>query len=199
MPIPKDIKEITYLAKGKRGVIYTGTLNGKKVSIKKKHPDSEAIGRIKNESKFLKILNKHKIGPLLLKTGKDYLIYRYVKGIFLPEFLKKEKSKEKKKKIIINILKQARTLDKLKINKLEFTRPLKHVFVKYPKVVIIDFERCYHTENPKNVTQFCQYLIKGKYMKNNLKVFKNYKENQTEKNFKEILKLIKEKRKVKLL
>ena len=186
-----NIKEIEYLAKGKRGIIYTGMLNGKKVSIKKKHPDSEAIGRIKNESKFLKILNKHKIGPLLLKTGKDYIVYKYVEGIFLPEFLKKEKSKEKKRKVLVTILKQARTLDKLKINKLEFTRPLKHVFVKYPKVVIIDFERSYYTETPKNVTQFCQYLIKGKYMENKVKTFKNYKENQTEKNFKEILKLIK--------
>jgi len=186
-----NIKDIEYLAKGKRGVVYTGILTGKKVSIKKKHPDSEAIGRIKNESKFLKILNKHKIGPLLLKTGKDYIVYKYVEGIFLPEFLKKEKSKEKKRKVLVTILKQARTLDKLKINKLEFTRPLKHVFVKYPKVVIIDFERSYYTETPKNVTQFCQYLIKGKYMENKVKTFKNYKENQTEKNFKEILKLIK--------
>ena len=199
MPIPKDIKEITYLAKGKRGVIYTGILKGEKVSIKKKHPDSEAIGRIKNEANFLKILNKYKIGPELIRTGKDYLVYIYVEGVFLPEFLKKEKNNERKNKVLINILKQARILDKLKINKLEFTRPLKHVFVKYPKVVIIDFERSYYTKNPKNVTQFCQYLIKGNYMKNNLKVFKNYKENQTEKNFKEILKLIKEKRKVKLL
>jgi putative serine/threonine protein kinase len=196
MNIPGNIKNIEYLAKGKRGIIYTGTINKQKVSIKTKHPNSEAKDRIKNEAKFLRLLNKHNIGPKLIKSGKDYLIYKYVEGTFLPEYLKEEKSKEKKKRIIINILKQARTLDKLKINKLEFTRPLKHIFVKYPKVVIIDFERSYYTKNPKNVTQFCQYLIKGNYMKNNLKVFKNYKENQTEKNFKEILKLIKEKRKI---
>ena len=32
-------------------------------------------------------------------------------------------------------------------------------------------------------------------MENDIKVFQNYKENQTEKNFKEILKLIKKKKK----
>jgi predicted Ser/Thr protein kinase len=185
------IKDKKYLAKGKRGVIYTGILKGVKVSIKKKNPDSEAIGRIKNEAKFLKILNKYNMGPKLIESGKDYIIYIYVEGDFLPDFLKKEKSKEKKKKVLISILKKARILDKLKINKLEFTRPLKHIFVKYPEVKMIDFERSYYTKNPKNVTQFCQFLIRRKYMKNNLKVFKNYKENQTEKNFKEILKLIK--------
>jgi len=190
-----NIKGIEYLAKGKRGVVYTGILNGEKVSIKKKHPGSEAIGRIKNEAKFLKILNKYKVGPLLLKFGKNYIIYRFVEGIFLPEFLKKEKSKEKKRKVLINVLKQARTLDKLKINKLEFTRPIKHVIIKYPKVTIIDFERSHYTEKPKNVTQFCQFLIKSKLMRNNLKILQQYKKEQTEKNFKEILKLIKEKKK----
>ena len=192
MKLPKNLR---YLAKGKRGIIYTGILNGKKVSIKKKNPDSEAIGRLKNEAKFLKILNKYGVGPKLLKSGKDYIIYNYVEGIFLPEFLETEKSLIKKKKVIINILKQARIQDKLKINKLEFTRPLKHILIKYPKVTILDFERCYYTEHPKNVTQFSQYLIKNNLMENDIKVFQNYKENQTEKNFKEILKLIKKKKK----
>ena len=190
MNIPKNIKDIKYLSKGKRGVIYTGILNNQRVSIKTKNPNSEAKGRIKNEIKFLKELNKYKIGPTLVKSGKDYLIYNYVEGMFLPEYLKKEKSKEKKKKVIINILKQARVLDKLKINKLEFTRPLKHIFVKYPKVTIIDFERAYYTEKPKNVTQFCQFLIIAKLMKNNVEVLKNYKKYQTEKAFKEVLNLL---------
>ena len=111
MNIPKNIKDIEYLSKGKRGIIYTGTLNNHKVSIKTKNPNSEAKERIKNEIKFLKELNKHKIGPTLVKSGKGYLIYNYIEGMFLPEYLKKEKSKEKRKKVIINILKQARVLD----------------------------------------------------------------------------------------
>ncbi|MBT3394927.1 protein kinase [archaeon] len=188
--LKKSIKEMTYLAKGSRGIIYTGIYKNKKVAIKTKSPESEAIGRLKNESEFLKLLNKHNIGPTLLNSGKEYIIYEFVEGEFLPEFLIKEKDKKKKKKILINILKQARKLDKLRINKLEFTRPLKHVLIKYPKVKILDFERCYYTESPKNVTQFCQFLINRKLMKKEIKILQQYKENQTEKNFKEIIKKI---------
>ncbi|MDP2672671.1 MAG: hypothetical protein Q8O84_02570, partial [Nanoarchaeota archaeon] len=58
--------------------------------------------------------------------------------------------------------------------------------------------RCKITENPKNVTQFCQYLTsKTIYLilnnrgikidvKDLIKSMKNYKKKQTEKNFKKI-------------
>jgi predicted Ser/Thr protein kinase len=191
MGFKKDIKDLKYLAKGKRSVVYTGIYKNQKVAIKSKRPESEAKGRLENEAKFLKILNKHKIGPILLKSGKDYIIYKFVEGTLLSGFLEKEKDKSKKKKVLINILKKARILDKLKINKLEFTRPIKHVFVKNSTVKIIDFERSYYTENPKNVTQFCQFLMSRGLMKKDIKKLKQYKDNQTEKNFKEILKEIK--------
>lgn len=186
--IPKSIKNIKYLAKGKRSKVYTGIYKNQKVSIKIKHPDSKARDRIKNEAKFLKILNKYNIGPKLISSGKEYIIYKYVDGELFIDYLK---NKEKKTDIIKKILKQCRVLDKLKINKLEFTRPIKHIFIKNKKVTIIDFERCYKTDNPKNVTQFCQFLISRKLMKKNIKVLQKYKETQTEKNFKEIIELIK--------
>jgi putative serine/threonine protein kinase len=184
------LKNITYLSRGKRGIIYKAIYKKQKVSIKTKLPSSDAKGRIKNEGKFLKILNKYKIGPELIKSGKNYLMYRYIEGEFLPDFLDRETDKEKKKKIIIKILKQIRILDKLKINKLEFIRPLKHIFIKNEKITMIDFERCYYTDSPKNVTQFCQFLINRKLIKKNIKLLQQYKENQSEKNFKEILNTI---------
>jgi predicted Ser/Thr protein kinase len=48
---------------GKRGLIYTFKKNNKIYAIKIKNPKSEAEGRIENEVKFLKILNKDNIGP----------------------------------------------------------------------------------------------------------------------------------------
>jgi len=184
------LKNIEYFSKGKRGIIYKAIYKGKKVSIKTKLPSSNAEGRIKNEGNFLKILNKYDIGPKVIKNGKNYLMYEYVEGEFLPDFLEKETNKKKKKKIITKVMKQARVLDKLKINKLEFTRPVKHVFIKNEKITMIDFEKCYFTDSPKNVTQFCQFLINRKLMKKNIKLLKKYKEKQTEKNFKEILRTI---------
>ena len=188
--IPKTIKNVKYLAEGKRSVVYTGYYKGQKVAIKTKHPKSEAERRLANEAKFLELLNKHKVGPTLLLKGKDYIIYKFVDGKLLVDYLKENKEVFP---IIKKILDQCRILDKLKINKLEFTRPKKHIFIKNNKVTMIDFERCYKTENPKNVTQFCQFLMKNNLMKNDIKVLKDYKEAQTQKNYKEILKLIKKK------
>ncbi|RMF54400.1 hypothetical protein D6745_05420, partial [Candidatus Woesearchaeota archaeon] len=36
---------------------------------------------------------------------------------------------------------------------------VKHIIVEKGKPVMIDFERCHYTKKPKNVTQFCQFLI----------------------------------------
>lgn len=183
----KSIKEVKYFSKGKRSLIYTGIYKNQKVAIKIKNPVSEAENRIENEIKFLKILNKHNIGPELIITTKKYFVYKFVEGELLVDYLKTAKNKYK---ILKKVLDQCRILDKLKINKLEFTRPIKHIFVKNNKITMIDFERCYYTENPKNVTQFCQFLIRYNLMENNIKTLQNYKERKTEKNYKEILKLI---------
>ena len=60
---------------------------------------------------------------------------------------------------------------------------------------MIDFERCYETKNPKNVTQFCNFLMfnKESFNFNNKKLIlllKEYKNKQTEKNYKQIRNLI---------
>lgn len=174
---------------GKRSIIYKFKINKKEFIIKSKKPNSKAKARMENEAKFLKILNKYKIGPKLIDSGKNYLIYEFIKGKFFPEYIKTNNSK----KIILNVLEQCRILDKLKINKKEMHHPVKHIIID-KKPVMIDFERCYYTKNPKNVTQFCQYLmlINNK-LKNPkfLKILKEYKNNQSDNNFKKIKKEIK--------
>jgi len=93
-------------------------------------------------------------------------------------------------------------MDKLKVNKKEMHHPVKHIIVKNDKAFMIDFERCFKTNKPKNVTQFSQFI-----MSNNLeellnkkgfkidkikllKILIKYKHNQNERNFKRILRLI---------
>jgi len=191
--IPKTVKNVKYLTEGKRSIVYTGNISSQKVAIKTTHPKSEAKGRLENEAKYLELLNKYKVGPTLLLKGKNYIIYKFVDGKLLVDYLKENKEIIP---ILKKILDQCRILDKLKINKLEFTRPKKHIFIKNKKVTMIDFERCYKTKNPKNVTQFCQFLMKNNLMKNDIKVLKKYKENQTEKSYKEIIKLIKKEKKL---
>jgi len=192
-----EIKNIKFFNKGKRSLVYTGKFKNKKVGIKIKNPKSLAKSRIENEGKFLKILNKYNIGPKIIKSKKDYVVYKFIEGKPFIEELPKV-NKNDRINLILSVLDQCRTLDKLKINKLEFTRPIKHLYIKNKKVKMIDFERCYFTKSPKNLTQFCNFLISKKMNKilkinkeNLIKILKEYKKNQTEKNYKLIKKLIK--------
>jgi len=181
----KGVSEIKYLAKGKRGRVFTGVYRRKKVAIKIKRTSSLAQGRMKNEVKWLKVLNRKGIGPKLLFYGRDYLSYRFVEGVFFVDY-------NNKKKLVPKILKQCFEMDKLGVNKEEMHRPLKHILVDGKgKVTMIDFERCYATKKPHNVTQFGVFLIRLKLVKKGMKeALKEYKMKMNEKNFKKILQLV---------
>ncbi len=159
-----ELKEKKLFARGKRGIVSTAFLdgeNGIKVAVKEKRFSSKAEFAIEKEAQWLKILNKHNIGPKFISFEHNSLIYRFVEGQYLPDFLEKANRID-----AINVLKkvmqQCRKMDELGINKLEMTRPRRHVVVskngKRLVVTMIDFERCRRTEKPKNVTQFCQFI-----------------------------------------
>lgn len=205
----RKIKNIKKLTKGHRGLIYTGNLKGKKIAIKIKNPESKAVGRIKNESNYLKLLNKHKIGSKLLFFSNDYFVYEFISGDFIEDFIKKS-SKTAIIKVLKDVFNQMFVLDKLGINKEEMHHPVKHIIVskkpvlvdarkskisgisKTTKVVLIDFERCHKTLKPHNVTQFCQYIIKlSKLLKEKgivvdknkiIRLSKKYKKDMSRKN-----------------
>src|SRR3989344_8308967 len=174
-----------YLTKGKRGLIYLDYLNGKKVVVKKVNPTSTAINRIENEINFLKILNKYHIGPKLLAENQDSFTMEFVEGLLFDDWLIKSYNK----KVIINLLEQCYTLDKLKINKLELHNPVKHIIIKKNNPVMIDFERCKRTLAPKNVTQFVQFLRKRNLVKKHglIDILRQYSQDNNLKNFKKIL------------
>ena len=195
------ISSIKYFAKGHRGMLFKGTCKGKEIVVKAKNPKSKAIGKIENEMKWLKILNKSKIGPKLLLSENDYFVYEYINGDFILEYLKKA-DKGSTRMSIKKIFYQLRALDKLGIEKEEMHHPLKHIIFEKNNPYLIDFERAHFSRNPKNVTQFCQFLmhsasvqiLKGKRIfidKNKLiSLAKVYKNSQNNKNFRKIVGLI---------
>jgi predicted Ser/Thr protein kinase len=94
------------------------------------------------------------------------------------------------KKVIINILNQCYQLDQLKVNKEEMHNPWKHIIVtKKNKPVLLDFERCYETKKPHNLTQFCTFLMVHKILDRDkiIPVLKVYKNSLAEKDFKKII------------
>ncbi len=197
----KGIKNIKYLARGHRGLLFTGFYRNKKIAVKTKNPQSKATNRIENESKWLKKLNKHGIGPKLLFVANDYFVYEFIDGDFILNCIKKS-NKSSIKKIIKNLFNQLFILDKLKIEKEEMHHPIKHIIISKNKPRLIDFERVHYSRNPKNITQFCQFLISGhlsSILKSKkisidagkmIKLAKIYKNNQNYQNLKKIIDII---------
>ncbi len=149
-----------FYAKGKRGIVKLEEQNGRKVIIKTHNPRS-STNTLYNESKFLKILNKHHIGPRLISSSKDQIIMEFIDGLTIEQFLQGEAKKRQMLNVLFQILDQCALMDDLHINKFEMTNPYKHIIIdaKY-EAVMIDFERCRYSKKVKNVTQFCSYLIK---------------------------------------
>ena len=169
-----------------------------KVAIKTKRESSEAVGRIENESNWLKILNKENIGPRLLFAHEDFFVYRFVEGIFIEEFIKTHQ-KDEIKRIIDDLLQQCYKLDLLKVNKEEMHHPHKHIIIdKNQHATMLDFERCSKTEKPSNITQFVEYICR---IKGDLKGFsysidklrelaKIYKKSYQKEAFDEIVRMV---------
>jgi len=169
--------------KGKRGNVYVFF----NIAVKVERKDIGAINRIKNEAKWLKVLNKYNIGPKLYFSGSNFIVYKFVKGERILDYFK-HVSREDKIKVVKEVLRQCRILDKLKVDKLEMHHPVKHVIIG-KKVVMIDFERCKNSLRPKNVTQFVQFLDRLGF-KVDKKILQEYKKDYSENDYRKILSLI---------
>jgi HemK-related putative methylase len=189
------ISGINKFMKGHRGVIYTGIYNRRKVAVKVQRKDIGVEGTVDREANILKKLNRKGIGPKVILTAPDLIVYEFVKGDFIEKFIEKS-PKYKIKEVLAEVFRQCFVLDKMKLNKEEMHNPYKHVIIDIHPVMV-DFERCKPTVDPKNVTQFCQYLmlLKPVLDKKGFKIdrerlmnlAREYKKRMTEKNFQEIL------------
>ncbi len=197
------VKNVRQFAKGKRGVIYKGEYKKKKVAIKTQRKDVE-VKTIQNEIECLKKLQKKNIGPKIVHAEESFFVYEFIEGKFIEEFVEKHKSKKRIKGIILNVMMQCRQLDKMGLNKEEMHHPYKHVIItKDCKAVLVDFERCRNTQDPKNVSQFCQYLTHGRMAhlledkgisineKEMRKAAKQYKKKFDENGFEKIIDILK--------
>ncbi len=191
-----QVKNIRKLARGCRGVIYLGNLKNKAVVIKIKKKSSKAENTIANETKWLKLMNRHDIGPQFILSSNDYLLMEYLPGERIWEFMQ-HSTRSEIRRVIRDVIHQCYLIDKMKINKEEMHHPIKHIVIG-DGVKLIDFERCHRSEKPKNVTQFCSFLTsghfsyglenKGMIISKKILVFaQKYKKNMTEENLQLIL------------
>lgn len=195
------IMDVKKFAKGKRGLIHKGKYNKNEVIIKIKNPQSKAHSTIEFEVQWLKRLNKYKIGPTLFFATEEFLVMKYIKGISFSDYLETNQ-KGAIQRIIKELCKQMYLLDQLGINKQEMTHPQKHIIIRRNKPILIDFERCRYTRDPKNVTQLLQFLMSAQITKilkqKNIvldkqkiqNAAKKYKEERTEERYKQIMVLM---------
>jgi release factor glutamine methyltransferase len=150
---------MTYLARGKRSWIFTGSYRGKKCVAKVKRPDSAAQSAL-NEGKNLALANKLRLGPKLFLAKKDFAVYAYVNGRHFQDALASA-SAAVRNKLFKQLFAQAFALDCAGLAKEEMLRPLKNALVTPSgRVVLIDFERMHRAKKPRNVTQLCTFAAK---------------------------------------
>lgn len=179
---------LTFFAEGKRSRVYVFTRRGKRFALKQEKKGT-AKGRIKNEVAFLKVLNKHHIGPKLVRSGKDFFVYEFVDGEKILQYMQSAKNPWP---VLRKVLQQCFVLDQLGMNKLEMHHPIKHILITKKGPVMIDFERCYYTKKPKNVTQFMQFLLVLGVVRQNpamLAALRMYKTDPSEKTFRVLVRV----------
>ncbi len=190
------VKNIRFLAKGKRKTAYTGVFEKRKVVVKLKRPES-AADTLQNEVKMLELLSKKKLSPKVLAHGKEFFVAEYIQGQFLKDWIVIATADEIRY-VLKKVFEWCYALDKLGISKEEMHHPLKHVLIDGRKIGYIDFERAHYTKKPKNVSQFAQFVINYKPM---LKIsfdrsrliekVKVYKKNFGREEFEDVMEYIK--------
>ncbi len=148
-----NITNIKYLSSGKHSIVLEGLYKNKPVIIK--------IGKeqhLQKEAAFTKKLQTENFAPKLYFIQKNFVIREKFEGAQLKDWILTSKKKETLE-VLQKIIDITQRLDKLEINKFEMTNPYKHIFIeKDNHIKFIDFERCIFTPNPKNTTQFLQYI-----------------------------------------
>ncbi|MBI5002001.1 methyltransferase [Candidatus Woesearchaeota archaeon] len=151
------ITDVHYFAKGKRGLVYKGVYKRKAVVVKIQRPDAITLSTVQFEATWLKKLNPHHIGPTLFFATETFLVMELIEGYLFEEFIQTHQKKDILS-MIKKLLQQMYLLDSLGINKYEMNHPDKHIIIRKGIPIMIDFERCRHTEDPKNITQVVQFI-----------------------------------------
>ncbi len=136
----------------------------KQLVIKIERDDSTRKNMLEREAKFLKIANKHKIGPKLFSFSRKYraLLMQYIKGIPFSEYVFQAKPSDLKKTIFL-LLKQAEILDKIGLDHGQLAGRGKNILVEKTKPYIIDFEKASTKRKAHNYNVLMSFLFKSKH------------------------------------
>jgi len=203
---PTTLGKLAILGKGYVGVVVLAKKNNKQVALKIRRTDSQR-NEMKSEAALLKIVNSANIGPKMFVASKNFLVMEYLEGVKISEWINTLKGKGSAKKLkstIRSILEDCYRLDQMGFDHGELSNISKHVIVGKTKSTLIDFESSSTKRKPSNVTSVTQAIFIGSGIaKKTHKVYKNsskekiiealkqYKQEKTQTNFENLLKILK--------
>ena len=177
------LKAIRILGKGSEGlVLKVQNMNSNTMALKIRRIDS-CRADMKNEFEFYQHVNRNYLGPKVYSYTKNTLLMEFIEGLSARNwFLKTKINLELIRKIIINILTQCYTLDKLHIDHGQLNKLDNHVIISHhgSKCTIVDFESASCIRKVNNVTSAFQGLIFKGIISDQINKFANYDKKRVE-------------------
>lgn len=198
------LNSLHVLGKGYVGVVVLSKYKTKDVALKIRRIDSSRP-EMESESKLLRLANQIDVGPKLIASSKNFMIMEYLEGKKIISWigeLKGKGSAAKLRAVIKKVLENCYNLDKIRLDHGELSHIHKHVIVG-KSVCIIDFESASVNRRTSNVTSATQSIfigsgiakivkkiIKQPQKKKLIESLRKYKNNQSRKNFEEVLQVL---------
>lgn len=189
------VKNLSFVSKGYRGVVFKGELSEKTVAVKVPRSDAGKEGIAEKECSILRhlqsCLGDRNPAPKPYICTTDFIVMEWIEGVPFSVALKRYD-----KKVLLSALESCYFLDLCRVEHSEI-KGEKHLLFDGERVRVIDFESAKLKEKPRNLLQFLGYHIlrrrellreMGVCEGELLSLISNYKENP-EKTFPEILSL----------
>lgn len=155
---PVEINGVHVIAKGTTGVVVKGVRKDQKVAIKIRRVDANRQSLLSEATK-LRLANTVGIGPRLLAASRNFLVWSFVEGIELEEWIPQADAKDVRK-VVRELFRQAIILDSLGLIHQELSRVGNHVMVTPGlQPVIFDFETASLSSSRSNLTQLVNALL----------------------------------------
>lgn len=177
------LNAIRILGKGSEGlVLKVQDIHSKTLALKIKRIDSCRTD-MQNEFEFYQSINRNNLGPKAFSYTKNALLMEFIEGLSARNwFLNSNMNLDLIRKIIINILTQCYTLDKLHIDHGQLNKLDNHVIISRSgsKCTIVDFESASCIRKVNNVTSAFQGLIFKGIISDQINKFVNYDKKRVE-------------------
>ena len=162
------VKNLRFVARGYRGVVFRGEFSGKPVAVKVPRSDAGKDNVVEKECSILRYLKsclkEENPAPEPYICTPDFIVMEWIEGIPFPVAVENFG-----KEVVLSALKSCYLLDTCGVEHSEI-KGEKHLLFDGKRVRIIDFESAKLKKKPRNLLQFVGYHLLRK--KEVLKVFR---------------------------